>query len=126
LPDARGRGSPPEPLAVVRSNRSATFRDSHFGRVLFLSAAANGYSSEWSGRLDLRRGIDSSCWSCRAWRWVVAIPSTKLGSSLSNSRVTLCLQMSRRSALKSGAYSRSKRLLGHDRTRMSLAPDLIR
>ena len=78
LPDARGCGSSSNTYALVRSNRSATLRDSHFGGVL-LSAAANGYSSQWSGRLGLRRGSDSRCWGCHAWRWVVAVSSTELG-----------------------------------------------
>src|SRR5437667_5431589 len=53
LPDARGCGSSSNTYALVRSNRSATLRDSHFGGVL-LSAAVNGYSSQGSGRLGLR------------------------------------------------------------------------
>src|SRR5438445_687223 len=59
--------------ALVRSNRSATCGDSNFGGVLLLSAAANGYSSQRSGRPDLRRGGDSRCWGCHAWCWVVAV-----------------------------------------------------
>src|SRR5438552_15132812 len=73
LPDACGCGSSSNTYALVDSNRSATFRDSHFGGVLLLSAAANGYSSQWSGRSDLRRGSDSRCWSCRAWHRVAAV-----------------------------------------------------
>ena len=80
LPD-RGCGSSSNTYALVRSNRSATLRDSHFGGVLLLSTARNGYSSQWSGRPDLRRGSDSRCWGCHAWRWVVAVSSTELGSS---------------------------------------------
>src|SRR5437667_12842874 len=53
LPAARGCGSSSNTYALVRSHRSATLRDSHFGGVL-LSAAASGYSSQWSGRLGLR------------------------------------------------------------------------
>ena len=79
LPDARGCGSSSNTYALVRSNRSATLRDSHFGGVLLLSAAANGYSSQWSGRLGLRRGSDSRCWGCHAWCWVVAVSTTELG-----------------------------------------------
>src|SRR5437667_8574290 len=56
-----------------------SLRDSHFGGVLLLSAARNGYSSQWSGRPDLRRGSDSRCWGCHAWCWVVAVSTTELG-----------------------------------------------
>src|SRR5438552_12220537 len=75
----RGCGSSSNTYALVRSNRSATLRDSHFGGVLLLSAARNGYSSQWSGRPDLRRGSDSRCWGCHAWCWVVAVSTTELG-----------------------------------------------
>ena len=51
----------------------------HFGGVLLLSAARNGYSSQWSDRPDLRRGSDSRCWGCHAWCWVVAVSTTELG-----------------------------------------------
>src|SRR5205823_10422445 len=51
----------------------------HFGGVLLLSAARNGYSSQWSGRPDLRRGSDSRCWSCRAWHRVAAVFLTEIG-----------------------------------------------
>src|SRR5437660_9685822 len=39
----------------------------------------NCYSSQWSGRPDLRRGSDSRCWGCHAWHRVVAVSSTELG-----------------------------------------------
>jgi hypothetical protein len=63
LPDARGRGSSSSAYALVRSNRSTTVCDSLFGGVLFLGAAADRHSSEWSGLLDLRWSAHSRCCS---------------------------------------------------------------
>ncbi len=84
----------------------------------------------WKSALNLQCGM-ALIWG--TFRWLLRMPVVlatamrqHVQSPASNSRAMLCLRMLRRSALNSGAYSRSKRLLGHDRTRMSLAPDLIR
>ena len=77
LPD-RGCGSSSNTYALVRSNRSATLRDSHFGGVLLLDAAADRHSSQPSGLPDLRGSGDPCLWSRHAWHRVVAVSSTEL------------------------------------------------
>jgi hypothetical protein len=61
-------------------NRRSTLGDSHFFRVLFLRAAPNRYSVEWSGRPDLRGGRDSRPFSGHAGCWAFAV-STELGAA---------------------------------------------
>src|SRR2546427_1926320 len=78
LPDARGCGSSSNTYALVRSNRSATLRDSHFGGGL-LSAAANRYSSQWGGGLVVRRGSDSPCCGYHPLRWGVGVSFSEQG-----------------------------------------------
>ena len=67
LPNTRGCGSSSYPHALVRSNRSAAFRDSHFGGFLLLGAASIHHSSQRSGRPDLCRGADSRGWRGHTW-----------------------------------------------------------
>jgi len=73
LPNTRGRSSPPQPPALGSMNRSSALGYSHLVGILFLGAAADCYSSQWSRRPDLRRGGDSrlfrgltGCWFAQA------------------------------------------------------------
>src|SRR5438552_14756895 len=79
LPDARGRTRSADVPALVRPSWSAAVRDSHFGGVLLLDAAADRHSSQPSGIPDLRGSGDPCLWSGHAWHRVVAVSSTGLG-----------------------------------------------
>src|SRR5947209_13560699 len=63
--------------ALVRPSWSAAVRDSHFGGVLLLDAAADRHSSQPSGLPDLRGSGDPCLWSRHTWHRVVAV-STEL------------------------------------------------
>src|SRR5205814_7207204 len=66
LPDARGRTRSADVPALVRPSWSAAVRDSHFGGVLLLDAAADRHSSQPSGLPDLRGSGDPCLWSRHA------------------------------------------------------------
>ncbi len=78
LSNAGGRGRSGDVPALVRPSWSAAVRDSHFGGVLLLDAAADRHSSQPSGLPDLRGSGDPCLWSRHAWHRVVAVSSTEL------------------------------------------------
>ena len=78
LSNAGGRGRSADVPALVRPSWSAAVRDSHFGGVLLLDAAADRHSSQPSGLPDLRGSGDPCLWSRHAWHRVVAVSSTEL------------------------------------------------
>ena len=65
----------PDPLLMVRSNRSAAGGDSHFVGVLLLGAAPDRHSSQRSRRPDLRRGSDSRLFGGHACDWIAQASS---------------------------------------------------
>ena len=78
LSNAGGRGRSADVPALVRPSWSAAVRDSHFGGVLLLDAAADRHSSQPSGLPDLRGSGDPCLWSRHTWHRVVAVSSTEL------------------------------------------------
>src|SRR5439155_21566404 len=67
LSNAGGRGRSADVPALVRPSWSAAVRDSHFGGVLLLDAAADRLSSHPSGLTDLRGTGDPCLWSRHTW-----------------------------------------------------------